>query len=63
MYLSCRQLPECLESIGEQVNKNVEEFLKDHEFKPRQESEQRTLKGQIKGLADIENPVIKLMCK
>lgn len=52
-----------LEGIGEQVNKNVEEFLQGHGFKPRDEVDQKTLKAQIKALSDSENPVIKLMCK
>jgi len=61
--LYCRDISESVENIGEQVNKNVEEYLKEHGFRQREENEQKTLKGQIKGLGDSENPVLILMCK
>ena len=61
--LYCRDIAESVENIGEQVNKNVEEYLKEHGFRQREENEKKTLKGQIKGLGDSENPVLILMCK
>ncbi|WAR09029.1 T11L1-like protein [Mya arenaria] len=53
----------CLAGIAEQVTKNVLEFHLAHSFPTMADTQQRTLKGQITGLADNENPVINLMGK
>ncbi|XP_052277357.1 T-complex protein 11-like protein 1 isoform X2 [Dreissena polymorpha] len=58
-----KELTSRLEGIAEQVNKNVTVFLEEHGFKPLEESHQRTLKGQIRSLANKESPVITLMSK
>lgn len=50
-------------NIGEQVNKDVEEFLRDHGFPARDETQQMALKGQIAELNVKDNPVYFIMCK
>ena len=50
-------------NIGEQVNKNVNDFLKDHGFTVRDETQQQMLIGQIKGLTEKNQPIITLMCE
>ena len=50
-------------NIGEQVNKIVNEFLKDHGFTVRDETQQQMLIGQIKGLTEKNQPIITLMCE
>ncbi|KAL4233545.1 T-complex protein 11 [Mactra antiquata] len=57
------ELEKKMENIAEQINKNVEVFLMDHGFKARDEGQQKTLKGQIIGLKDKENPVVAVMRK
>ena len=52
-----------LENISEQVNMNVEVFLKEHGFQPRTEQQQISLKGQIVALKEKDNPIYILMCK
>ena len=50
-------------NVGEQVNKNVNDFLKDHGFTVRDEAQQKILIGQIKELTAKDQPVISLMCE
>ncbi|XP_053388389.1 T-complex protein 11-like protein 2 [Mercenaria mercenaria] len=56
-------LESVLENISEQVNKNVEVFLKEHGFPAHDETQQKTLKGQITTLKEKDNQIITLMSK
>jgi len=56
-----RSREDCLAGIAEQVNKLILEFQPAHGFPAMDESQQRTLKGQIAGLANTHNPVLNLM--
>lgn len=58
-----KSLESSLENIGEQVNKNIETFLKDHGFSARDEAQQKALKGQIVALKDKDNPILSVMSK
>ena len=49
--------------VGEQVNKNVNNFLKDHGYTVRDEAQQKILIGQIKELTAKDQPIISLMCE
>lgn len=50
-------------NVGEQVNKEVNGFLKEHGFAVRDETQQKMLIGQIKDLTSKDQPIISLMSK
>ena len=50
-------------NVGEQVNKEVNDFLKEHGFTVRDETQQKMLIGQIKDLTTKDQPIISLMCE
>ena len=61
-YISS-EIDSVMVNIGEQVNKDVNDFLKDHGFTVRDEAQQKMLIGQIKGLTEKDQPIISLMCE
>ena len=50
-------------NVAVQVNKNVNEYMSEHGFHPRDESQQVNLTGQIESLASRDHAVYTLMCK
>lgn len=52
-----------MSNVAEQVNKNVNEYMSEHGFHPREETQQTALSGQITSLSTREHPVYKVMCK
>lgn len=57
------ELDNVMAGVGEQVNKNVNNFLKDHGYSVRDEAQQKILIGQIKELTTKDQPIISLMSK
>lgn len=57
------EIDSAMVNVGEQVNKEVNDFLKEHGFRVRDEAQQKMLIGQIKDLTAKDQPVISLMSK
>ncbi|VDI19778.1 Hypothetical predicted protein [Mytilus galloprovincialis] len=58
-----KDLPSMMSNVAEQVNKNVNEYMSEHGFHPREETQQTALSGQITSLSTREHPVYKVMYK
>jgi hypothetical protein len=52
-----------LGNVAVQVNKNVNEYMSEHGFHSRDETQQTALAGQVTSLSSRDHPVYKLMCK
>lgn len=58
-----RDLTIMLGNVAVQVNKNVNEYMSEHGFHSREETQQTALAGQVTSLSSRDHPVYKLMCK
>lgn len=58
-----KDLSSMLDNVAVQVNKNVNEYMSEHGFHSRDETQQTALAGQVTSLSSRDHPVYKLMYK
>lgn len=59
----CSDIDEKAVNVAEQINKEVLECLRKHDFPAMDEAKQGLLKGQIQSVASSDHSVHKLMSK